>query len=328
MEEGVRRIRLGIFPDGLVGFLGGLLGRRSFIIYRYHSNGFIMMSIRRQMVIVLCLLILSSIIYFELSMNKTNEEFTEKSPKILFTCTSYISKPNKLDSLKKTLDSFIKYTPSDDIDRMIVINEYGENTADTISDLEEKYPQIDFINKKENDKGQARSINMIIDILREGKYDYWLHWEDSWIVTEPFLTTAVDIMLDDQVDQLQLIPRWEDIPDERRKMWTTKSGEKYVEILKINDSIEEQLNPFGTCSDFKSDWWGENLKNWPLFSLSPGIDKVDKILRVGYFDNSPDKWPITFEFEWSVKWLCNGARKAILEYAICERVDGHKSTYD
>ena len=287
-----------------------------------------MMSIRRQMVIVLCLLIIGSIIYFELSMNKTNEKFTEKSPKILFTCTTYISKPNKLDSLKQTLDSFLKYTPSDKIDRMIVINEYGEDTANTISELKEKYPQIDFINKDENDKGQARSINMIIDILREGNYDYWLHWEDSWIVIEPFLTKSLDIMLDNRIDQLQLIQKWKDVPDERKKMWTTKSGEKYVEILKINDSIEEQLNPFGTCSDFKSDWWGENLKNWPLFSLSPGIDKVDKILRVGYFDNSPDKWPITFEFEWSVKWLCNGARKAILEYAICERVDGHKSTYD
>ena len=286
-----------------------------------------MISIRKLMVIILCLLIIGSIIYFELSLNKSNEKFTEKTPKVLFTCTTYISKPNKLDSLKQTLDSFLKYTPSDEIDRMIVINEYGENTNDLISDLEEKYPQIEFINKEENDMGQAHSINMVIDILREGNYDYWLHWEDSWIVKEPFLTKSLDIMLDNRIDQLQLIQKWKDVPDERKKMWTTRSGEKYVEILKINDSVDYHLKPFGTCSDFKSDWWGENLANWPLFSLSPGIDKVDKILKVGYFDNSPDKWPITFEFEWSVKWMCNGARKAILEDAICERVDGHKSTY-
>jgi hypothetical protein len=54
-------------------------------------------------------------------MNKSTEEFTDKPPKILFTCTTYISKPNKIESLKKTLDSVLKYTPSDDIDRMIVI---------------------------------------------------------------------------------------------------------------------------------------------------------------------------------------------------------------
>ena len=287
-----------------------------------------MMSILTLIFTIVCLLIIGIIIYFELSMNKSTEEFTDKPPKILFTCTTYISKPNKIESLKKTLDSVLKYTPSDDIDRMIVINEYGENTADSIIDLKEKYPQIEFINKEENDKGQARSINMIIDILREGNYDYWLHWEDSWILTEPFLTKAIDIMLDNRVDQLQLIPRWRNIPDERKKVWTTNSGVKYIEILKINDSIDDHIKPFGTCSDFNLNWWGENKAHWPLFSLSPGIDKVDKILKSGYFDNSPDKWPVTFEFEWSVKWLCNGSRKAVLKEDICERVDGHTSTYE
>jgi len=260
-------------------------------------------------------------------MNELNEGFIENAPKILFTCTTYISKPTKMDSLKQTLDSFFKYTPIDDIDRMIVINEYGENTTESISTLEEMYPKIEFIDKLEKDKGQAQSINMIIDILREGNYDYWLHWEDSWILKEPFLTNALDIMLDDKVDQLQLIPAWKDVSDKRKQTWVTKSGKKYVEILKIEDSIDEQIKPFGTCSDFKLNW-GENIGNWPLFSLSPGIDKVDKIVKTGYFDKSADMWPITFEFKWSVKWLCNGARKAVLEETICERVDGHKSTYE
>ena len=92
------------------------------------------------------------------------EGFIHDHPKILFTCTTYISKPNKIDSLKQTLDSFLKYTSIDDIDRMIVINEYGENTNELISPLEETYPQFEFINKDEDNKGQARSINMIIDI--------------------------------------------------------------------------------------------------------------------------------------------------------------------
>ena len=287
-----------------------------------------MISIRVRIIIVVCLLIICSIIYLGSYTNIQIEPFHENKPKILFTCTTYISKPNKLDSLIQTLDSFVKYTPLEDIDRLIVINEYGENTVDHIATLERKYPQFEFINKTEEDKGQAKSINMIIDILREGKYDYWLHWEDSWILKEPFLLKAIDIMMDDKVDQLQLIPRWNGVQNDRKTVWTTKNGNKYIEILKIDDSIYKQLQPFGTCSDHNLKWWGENLKNWPLFSLSPGIDKVERILETGYFDISPDMWPITFEFKWAIKWLCNGARKAVLEETICERVDGHESTYE
>jgi len=263
------------------------------------------------------------------SLIKANiEKFIGNTPKVLFTCTSYISKPNKLDSLKQTLDSFLKHTSIEKINKMIVINEYGKNTTDQISLLEKMYPQLEFIDKAEKDKGQARSINMIIDILREGTYDYWLHWEDSWILKKPFLSNAIDIMQDNKVDQLQLIPRWKDVAEERKKEWTTGSGKKYIEILKINGSIDSQLQPFGTCEDYKLDRWVNNYNNWPLFSLSPGIDKVENVLNTGYFDTSPELWPVTFEFKWAVKWLCNGARKAILDETVCERINNHKSTYD
>ncbi len=261
-------------------------------------------------------------------ITKNIEKFTENSPKILFTITSYISKPNKLDSLKQTLDSFVKHTSIEKINKMIVINEYGKNTTEQISLLEKMYPQIEFIDKAEKDKGHARSINMIIDILREGTYDYWIHWEDSWILKKPFLSNAIDIMQDNKVDQLQLIPRWKDEAEERKKVWTTTSGKKYIEILKINDSIDDHLQPFGTCEDYKLDWWENDNGNWPLFSLSPGIDKVERVLNTGYFDTSPELWPVTFEFKWAIKWLCGGARKAILDETVCERIANHTSTYD
>lgn len=284
------------------------------------------MKFSRISIVILCFVIFCCITYFIRVTNNICEPMMT-SPKILFTCTSFISKPNKLDSLKQTLDKFIHYTPTETIDRMIVINEYGENTEDSIEELKNMYPEIEFINKSENDKGQAKSINLIIDILREGNYDYWLHWEDSWILNAPFLDDSIEIMKDDNIDQLQLIDRWHDTHDERKELKITKSGKKYTEILKINDSIDEQLKPFGNCSDFKLNW-AEHRDHWPLFSLSPGIDKVDKILETGYFDTSTELWPITFEFKWSIKWLCNGGRKAVINNSVCQRVDKHISTYD
>ena len=191
------------------------------------------MKFSRISILIIIFVIFCCIAYFIQVTNNICEPMTTH-PKILFTCTSFVSKPNKLDSLKQTLDSFIRYTPTETIDRMIVINEYDENTEDSIEELKNMYPEIEFINKSEKDKGQARSINLIIDILREGNYDYWLHWEDSWVLNTPFLDDSIEIMEDDNIDQLQLIDRWHDIQDERKELKTTKSGKKYTEILKIN----------------------------------------------------------------------------------------------
>ena len=44
--------------------------------------------------------------------------YTEKSPKILFTCTTYMSKPNKLDSLKQNNEITIQITDT------VILNQF------------------------------------------------------------------------------------------------------------------------------------------------------------------------------------------------------------
>ena len=275
---------------------------------------------------ILVILILFICFVFFYGIEKKIENMENKK-KILFTCTTYLSKSDKYKSFIETLDSFLKHTDTSQINKLLIINEYGENTESKIKVLQKKYPQFEFINKNENQKGQAYSINMIIDILKENNYDYWIHWEDSWILEKPFLDKALDIMNDNKIDQLQLIPKWKNIDQKRKQIHITKNNNSYIEIKKLNDSLNEQLKPFGNCKSYNLNW-NDNLDNWPLFSLSPGIDKVDKIVKTGYFDNSQDLWPVTFEFKWSVNWLCNGARKAVLDDILCKRVENHKSTYE
>ena len=278
----------------------------------------------KKYILIILVLFICFVFFYGIEKNIEN---MENNKKILFTCTSFISKPNKYESLIKTLDSFLKYTNTNQISKLIIINEYGENTQSQINKLKKKYPQFEFINKTKEQKGQAYSINMIIDILQDNHYDYWIHWEDSWILEKPFLDRALDIMDDNKVDQLQLIPRWNKVKKERKQIHVTKKNNSYIEIKKINDSLDDQLKPFGNCKSYNLNW-ENNFDNWPLFSLSPGIDKVDKIIKTGYFDNSQDLWPITFEFKWSVNWLCNGARKAVLDDVLCKRVENHESTYE
>ena len=54
-------------------------------------------------------------------------------------------------------------------------------------------------------------------------------------------------MDDNKVDQLQLIPRWNKVKKERKQIHVTKKNNSYIEIKKINDSLDDQLKPFGNC---------------------------------------------------------------------------------
>lgn len=237
------------------------------------------------------------------------------SNKVLFSCTTFLSKPNKYDELNHALDTFIKFNDIKKIDYFIVINEYGENTEEKVEKLKKKYPFIFFINKEKEDAGQANSLNLIITILKEYNVKYWLHWEESWFTISPFLEPALNIIKNNHIDQLQLTD----------DMWRSKKSIHYHTITHKDylEAIPESMDIYKTYFD----WQGKNFEKWPLFSLRPGIDKVEKILEVGFFDNSPEKWPVTFEFDYALRWIRTGARKGILTDLHVTRKENHQSTY-
>ena len=104
---------------------------------------------------------------------------------------------------------FFKFNDYNSIDRFIIINEYSKiDTTNKINFLKEKFPQVDFIQKKRNEKGQANSLNIIINILRENNYDYWIQWEESWFPNRNFIKDAIEIMSESNIDQLQFTNDW------------------------------------------------------------------------------------------------------------------------
>ena len=67
---------------------------------------------------------------------------------------------------------------------------------------------------------------------------------------------------------------------------------------------------------------------WPLFSLQPSINRTDGIKRIGYFNDSIDKWPIAFEYEYGIKWFNMRLRKGIMKEPCAVRQLDHVSTYN
>lgn len=240
---------------------------------------------------------------------------------ILLTCTTFLSKPNKFNQLTKLLDSVIKYNKQDFhlIGKFLIINEYGENTNKIILKLKKKYPFFLFINKSIKQKGQAKSLNMIIDILKTRKYKYWLHLEESWLCNGNFIKDAYDVLENSNVSQLQLTNDWYDEIN-NKECFIINKCKKHIEI-KITDIFKKRIKLY------EGKFFG--LKPWPLFSLRPGIDRINDILNSGIFNENSKKWPIQFEFEFALQWIIkNDITKAILIKPKFLRQHNHVSTYN
>jgi hypothetical protein len=249
------------------------------------------------MILILLLILL---IVFNIKRPKTTNQT------IIFTCTTYLSKPNKLNHFLHAIDSIPdKYL----IDKFLVINEYDEsNTIDYQKIINNKYPYIDFIQKTNINKGQAKSLNIILDQI--SNYTYWIHWEESWIAKTSFIYKSINIMNKDlTISQLQFTPDWDSDISEDRKI-------RYNDyfILKSHSLYNKVYN-------------NDNVITWPLYSLRPSINRVSFYLKCDKFDENPKLWPIKFEYEYGIKWLNNNAVKALIQPPIAFRQSNHISTY-
>jgi hypothetical protein len=194
----------------------------------------------------------------------------------------------------------------DPVTEYVIINEYAEGATEGATEganvIKEKYPFMKFIQKGAEHRGQAHSINIIINMLKSGNFEYWLHWEESWMLREPFMKDAVDLMnRESRVTQLQIAKGWDDVPHE--------VNDGYLLVSKdYHDIVDRRLGTTVSCR------W--KRKPWPLFSLQPGIDRVDKIIHVGHFHPEHNTVPHGkvngSEFHFSHRWYLQGVRKGVL----------------
>jgi len=248
-----------------------------------------------------------------------SRQSSEQVPDTICVITTFLSKNGKYDQVSKALETLLPEL-GDRVGRILLLNEYSEkDTTDLLYNIKKKHPRIEIMNKKKDQRGQAKSLNIILDILdKNPKMKYWIHWEESWeLKGRGCIESSLDIMDRDNIDQLQLNTAWDGN--------SNKKHDKYYEIFYKDDKHELQSD-WNECSNERGDCkW--SVESWPLFSLQPSVNKVSSMLSVGVFDENPDKWPVSFEYEFASKWYNKGFKKAVLLKPCAFRQDGHVSTY-
>jgi len=235
---------------------------------------------------------------------------------IAFSCSTFMSRGNRRTEAINALRSI--YQQHGDAERellgdLLVINEYDAARREDYEDAVRSaiaLPNLQFIQKGPDARGQARTLNMILDRL--AGYEFWVHWEESWVCTRPFLKQALDVMESTALTQLQITNDWLDVGEARLTRTTTPSGTTYVRVAP--DSNTGRTGPdvrFG----------------WPLYSLRPSINRAEFCWRVGRFDENPHMWPVRFERDFGTRWFRQGATKGVLVPAAAQVQPNHRSTY-
>ena len=243
----------------------------------------------------------------------------------IFTCTTFFDfeKHDRWSSFCRAIDAILeKETPEtlSKISRWVVVNEYSEKPKeDWTRKVREKYPFIEVIQKSEFSKGQAASMNLILDILLP--YKYWIHWEDTWYPRTSCLGRAFTIMDSTNIIQLQMTqhkekPNWLDVEEER-----IHCTDGFCRIDASKDvSSYMNMSPYGRFEKGV-------FENWPLYSLLPSINRAAFYRRLGHFSTDPKLWPIKFEWDYARRWYLAGGTKAVLEDGPVIRKNDHVSTY-
>lgn len=246
----------------------------------------------------------------------------------VFTCSTFFDfkTGDRWDRFCVAIDSLKDHHSKETlakIDKWIVINEYSDNsTVDWCKKVKERYPFITCIQKGFTEKGQARTMNIILQKIRP--YKLWIHWEEAWSVRTGFLDDAFEIMNSDDgrnITQLQFTfhkgtVNWLDVESERihckGRLCTIDPSDKTDEF--IGQSAYRLRD--GTHA------------SWPLYSLLPSINRAEFYSGLGEFDEDPDLWPIKFEWDFARRWYKAGGKKAVLQDGPVWRPGTHISTYE
>lgn len=247
----------------------------------------------------------------------------------IFTCTTYFDyeKEDKWKPFCKGIDSILQHHDRSTLNRIgrwLIVNEYSDQVkADWAHQIKQRYPFMTFVQKSKEEKGQAHSLNFVLEHIHS--YTYWIQWEEAWFTEKECLSRGLSIMERTDITQLQMTTL-NDQPD-----WLEKKSHSHY-YMECNGSYC-RIHYSPRSLQMILDWPAEHIykypqwrDNWPLYSLRPSINRIS-FYTIGSFRTEPELWPVKFEWEFGRRWVQHGAKKGVLPDGPVKRSKTHKSTY-
>ena len=200
--------------------------------------------------------------------------------------TVVLTSCGRLDLLKKTVDSFLKFNDYP-IKEFIIIDDSGDNFVH--DSIREAYPQWTLILK--DHRGQIVCID---DAYSMVKTPYIFHMEDDWeFIRGGFMQLSLEILENDIQAMQVFIVNQNDHPLE-------------LETYKINNIEYKYLGHY---------------QNWKGFSFNPGLRRLSEWKLIGPFMNI-GKYESSGLKEWEIgeEYYKRGFKAAILPDKYCYHI--------
>lgn len=219
----------------------------------------------------------------------------------------------RLGLFERTMDSFLNCCQDlHRIQRFVCVDD-NSSEADRAR-MRQRYPFFDFIFKGPQDKGHARSMNLLRDAVQT---PYWLHLEDDWefLAPLPYVGRAIGILqAEPGVAQVLFNRNYaETLPDRAlagglaRKHPAT--GQRYV--------LHEHVPPEGHAAFFARQPQGARSNMWwPHFSLQPSLMDARKLQALGAFDEGAGH----FEQAFARRFMAAGHATAFFDLVACQHI--------
>ena len=263
----------------------------------------------------------------------TRLKFNELGRNVVFTCTTFFDceKEDKWATFCNGIDRILALHSTETLDRIglwLIVNEYSDKSVIVwAAKIKIRYPFMVFVQKEKNQQGQAKSLNLILNAITP--YKYWIQWEEAWYPIRECFSRGLIILECSDVTQLQMTRS--DLAG--KADWIDNNGNEYSystecygEYCFINYS-EHGMDVINSIDAQKLYDHSEWFSTWPLYSLRPSINRVRPYKALGYFNISPELWPVKFEWEYGRRFINSGCKKAVLLDGPVIRSKDHKSTY-
>lgn len=223
--------------------------------------------------------------------------------------TVTITSCKRLPLFIQTIDSFIRCC----VDK-ILIKEFicidDNSSEDDRTVMVEKYPFIKYVFKSEDEKGHAKSMQMITDMVTT---PYMFHLEDDWLTTNRIcLSDLIEILGNDvSIKQVVLNRNYQEIPTisvvggiERY----TRGNLRYFvhEHSSTSEQRDEMVQRHGKDKLF--------CDYWPHFSLNPSLIDTS-IFKVLQFKDVPG-----FERQFAEEYVRCGWVTAFCQELNCHHI--------